>query len=257
MPGFNPVPSSIQISRMLRRPPSVSGIAFKSGIAAPKPTMRMPGLRRADGGGIPDHPLSPVIGAINTPTPGRADAHPTHVPPGSYVMPADVVSAIGEGNTAAGQQMLAKMFLPLQAQGGQQIALMGQRAPFGATGAPYGAQAPNLRSRAMKPPRPPAPYVPSPPKFPSFGTQAQTGIAAYGGVVPGEPGSQFLDRVSGAVKPGTPINISGGEFVIPPEEVKRRGRGDINRGHEILDAWVTHQRDEHIKTLKRLPGPAK
>lgn len=252
MPGFNPVPSSIQISRMLRRPPSVSGIAFKSGITAPKPTMRMPGLKRALGGGIPDHPLSPVIGAINTPTPGRADAHPTHVPPGSYVMPADVVSAIGEGNTAAGQQMLAKMFLPLQAQGGQQTTLMGQKAPFGATGAPYGAQAPDLRSRAMAPPRFPAPYVPPQPKFPSPSpTQAQ------GGVVPGEPGSQFLARVSGGVKPGTPINISGGEFVVPPDEVKRRGRGDINRGHEILDAWVTHQRDEHIKTLKRLPGPAK
>ena len=58
-------------------------------------------------------------------------------------------------------------------------------------------------------------------------------------------------------KPGTPINISGGEFVIPPDEVKRRGRGDINLGHEILDRWVNQLRAEHIKTLKQLPGPAK
>jgi hypothetical protein len=243
-PGFNPVPSSIQIGRMLRRQPPIGGIAFKSGITQhPFP------LKRADGGGIPDHPMSPVIGAINTPTPGRADAHPTHVPPGSYVMPADIVSALGEGNTAAGQKMLAKMFLPLQAQSGQQISLMGQGAPYGGTGAPYGAQMPDLRSKPMGPPRYPPPYEPTPPKFPSFGTQA------HGGTVPGPPGEEALGR-EGVGKGGTPINISGGEFVIPPAEVKRRGRGDINRGHEILDAWVNHLRAEHIKTLKKLPGPA-
>jgi hypothetical protein len=245
MPGFNPIPSSIQIGRMLRRQPSIGGIGFKSGV-----TQKPFPLKRADGGGIPDHPETPVIGAINTDTPGRADSHPTHVPPGSYVMPADIVSAIGEGNTAAGQQMLAKIFLPMEAASGQQIALMGQRAPFGATGAPYGAQMPNLKTKPMKPPRFPAPYVPTQPKFPSFGPQA------HGGVVGGEPGAQELGR-EGVGRGGTPINISGGEFVVPPDEVKRRGRGDIEHGHEILDAWVNHLRAEHIKTLKKLPGPAK
>lgn len=251
-PSFNPIPSSIQISRMLRRPPPVGGIAFKSGVTAPKPVMRMPGLRRALGGAIPDHPMTPVIGAINTPTPGRADAHPTHVPPGSYVVSAEDVAHLGDGNTAAGQSLLAKMFLPLQAQSGQQITMMGQGAPYGATGAPYGAQMPDLRTRAMPPPSYPGPYRPPQPKL-----AAQGGIIeAHGGVVPGEPGSQFLDRISGGAKPGTPINISGGEFVIPPAEVKRKGRGDINRGHEILDAWIEHLRKEHIKTLQKLPGPA-
>jgi hypothetical protein len=234
MPGFNPVPSSIQISRILRRQPPIGGIAFKSGITQhPFP------LKRATGGAIPDSPMSPVIGAINTATPGRADAHPTHVPPGSYVMPADIVSMMGEGNTAAGAAMLAKMFLPLQAQSGKQISLMAQGAPFGGTSAPFGAQMPHLATKGMRPPPSPAPYAPPQPKLPSFGASAQ------GGVVPEEP------------RPGTPINISGGEFVVPPGEVKRRGRGDINRGHEILDAWVKQLRAEHIKTLKRLPGPAK
>ena len=158
MPGFNPIPSSIQISRMLRRQPPIGGIAFKSGVTQhPFP------LKRADGGGIPDSPLSPVIGAINTTTPGRADAHPTHVPPGSYVMPADIVSMMGEGNTAAGHAMLAKMFLPLKAQSGQQITLMGQHAPYGATGAPYGAQMPPAPHGGglgiPSPPRPPVQYA--------------------------------------------------------------------------------------------------
>ena len=225
MPGFNPIPSSIQISRMLRRQPPIGGIAFKSGVSQhPFP------LKRADGGGIPDSPQSPVIGAINTATPGRADSHPTHVPPGSYVMPADIVSMMGEGNTAAGHAMLAKMFLPLKAQSGQQITLMGQHAPYGATGAPYGAQMPHLHMG-------PGMGIPSPPRPP---------VEYAGGVVQGEPS-----------KPGVPINISGGEFVVPAEEVKRRGRGNINLGHEILDRWVNQLRAEHIKTLKKLPGPAK
>ena len=245
MPGFNPIPSSIQIGRMLRRQPSIGGIGFKSGV-----TQKPFPLKRAGGGGIPDDPASPVIGAINTDTPGRADSHPTHVPPGSYVMPADIVSAIGEGNTAAGQQMLAKMFLPMEAQSGEQTALMGQGAPFGATGAPYGAQTPKLRVKPMKPPRFPAPYMPTQPKF---------GREAHGGVVPGEAGNPLLEQMGreGVGPGGTPINISGGEFVVPPTEVKRRGRGDINQGHAILDAWVNHLRAEHIKTLKKLPGPAK
>lgn len=155
-------------------------------------------------------------------------------------MPADIVSAIGEGNTAAGQQMLAKMFLPMQAQAAQQMTLMGQKAPYGGTGGPYGAQINKLRVKPMLPPPPPKPYAPPQTKPPSFGQEAQ------GGAVSGEP-----------QKPGTPINISGGEFVVPPHEVQRRGRGDINRGHEILDAWVNHLRAQHIKTLKTLPGPAK
>ena len=245
-PSFNPVPSSIQISRMLRRAPPVGGIAFKSGITQhPFP------LKRADGGGIPDHPMTPVIGAINTATPGRADAHPTHVPPGSYVMSAEDVAHIGDGNTAAGQALLAKMFLPLQAQSGGQIALMGQGAPYGGASAPYGAQIPNLRTRGMPPPRYPAPANPR-----GIGP-SQTAVQAHGGIVPGQPGSQFLERMQGGAQPATPINISGGEFVIPPDEVKRRGRGDVNRGHEILDAWVNNLRKEHIKTLQKLPGPAK
>jgi hypothetical protein len=215
---------------MLRRQPPIGGIAFKSGV-----TQRPFPLKRATGGGIPevipDDPSTPVIGGINTATPGRADAHPTHVPKGSYVMPAHIVSMMGEGNTAAGLAMLTKMFLPLKAQAGQQITMMGQHAPYGATGAPYGAQMPGLHMG-------PGVGIPSPPRAP---------VQYAGGAVPGQPDEAL----------GTPINISGGEFVIPPDEVKRRGQGNINLGHEVLDRWVNDLQAHHIKTLKRLPGPAK
>lgn len=49
-------------------------------------------------------------GPIAGPTPGRADAVPVDVPTGSYVIPADVVSALGQGNTAAGHAYLDQKF---------------------------------------------------------------------------------------------------------------------------------------------------
>lgn len=51
-------------------------------------------------------------GAITGPTPGRADAVPADVEEQSYVIPADVVSALGEGNTTAGHQVLKSLFQP-------------------------------------------------------------------------------------------------------------------------------------------------
>ena len=42
------------------------------------------------------------VGPIHSPVSGRTDHLPMHVPSGSYVIPADIVSAIGEGNTISG-----------------------------------------------------------------------------------------------------------------------------------------------------------
>jgi hypothetical protein len=49
-------------------------------------------------------------GPILSNVPGRTDAHATHVPSGSYVVPADIVSGRGQGNTLAGVQSLQKLF---------------------------------------------------------------------------------------------------------------------------------------------------
>ena len=49
-------------------------------------------------------------GPIAGPTPGRADVVPVDVPEGSYVIPADVVSAAGQGNSESGYQNLTKTF---------------------------------------------------------------------------------------------------------------------------------------------------
>lgn len=67
----------------------------------------------AKGGGLlPRKPKLPKVtkGPLISSVPGRTDQHATHVPAGSYVIPADIVSGRGEGNTLAGVEALSKLF---------------------------------------------------------------------------------------------------------------------------------------------------
>lgn len=50
------------------------------------------------------------IGPIHSTVAGRTDHLPMHVPSGSYVIPADIVSSLGEGNTMAGFRAVKMMF---------------------------------------------------------------------------------------------------------------------------------------------------
>ena len=85
-------------------------------------TMHM--LQQADGGPIPayaDGGAPPWYardamrstfrsGMLNSRVPGRTDKLPISVKANSYVIPADVVSALGEGNSMAGEHVLNAMF---------------------------------------------------------------------------------------------------------------------------------------------------
>jgi hypothetical protein len=53
--------------------------------------------------------IKPHVGPIHSPVAGRTDHLPMHVPSGSYVIPADIVSAMGEGNTMAGFKVVRQM----------------------------------------------------------------------------------------------------------------------------------------------------
>lgn len=119
-------------------------------------------------------------GPILTHGPGRTDNVDMGVTADSFVIPADVVSSLGQGNTLAGMKVLDQL--------------------FGAHGT----------------------------------------VSAKGG----------------AAKT-VPIVAAGGEYVMSPAQVARVGDGDVKRGHSILDAFVKHSRAKAIKTLKKLPGPAK
>jgi hypothetical protein len=68
--------------------------------------------KRAYGGPTPlgsTVPAKPHVGAIRSPVAGRTDHLPMHVPSGSYVIPADIVSSMGEGNTSAGFKVLDRV----------------------------------------------------------------------------------------------------------------------------------------------------
>lgn len=77
-------------------------------------------LRRADGGTamtaerMASNSLRNIqrvhAGPIISPVAGRTDHIPMNVASGSYVIPADIVSGVGQGNTAAGHQVLSHMF---------------------------------------------------------------------------------------------------------------------------------------------------
>lgn len=165
-------------------------------------------------------------GALLTPTLGRADAHKTFVPSGSYVIPADVVSGRGEGNTLAGANILHNMF-------GMQ--------PFGAgKSGPYSAGMPHIKTGR-------APKLPKPPKM-------QNIMAASGG------GKEGADEHLGEP---VPVNLSGGEVVVPPENLIATFRRifptknySLKQIHRMMDTWVMNERDKHRKTLGKLPPPA-
>ena len=69
-------------------------------------------------------------GPIHSTVAGRTDHLPMGVPSGSYVLSADVVSHLGENNTAAGFANLKRMFGGTPRGGGSQ--------PYNHEGGPYG-----------------------------------------------------------------------------------------------------------------------
>lgn len=73
------------------------------------------------------------VGPIHSVVSGRTDHLPITVPSGSYVLPADIVSAGGEGNTIAGFKVLRRTF------GGEPYKQ--SEHPYGQPGGPYGSPA--------------------------------------------------------------------------------------------------------------------
>lgn len=183
-PGFEPA--------MMNRAGGVNQI--NSNNPLPPERLRMLYPNFADGGvpeigampppGPMDESEGPMIphGPVHGPDGGRADTRPVSVPDGSFVVPADVVAALGEGNTQAGFTQLDDM----------------------------------------------------------FGT-AETMHMASGGVP----------------ERAVPIMISDGEYVISPSKVAEIGNGNLDVGHKALDKFIVQLRQQNIKKLQSLPGPAK
>lgn len=123
MPGKGRDVVSGNISEMMH-----AGYPQKQAVAASLSNARRH-PRRAEGGGIvdggadeletPGAPVSdpfsplptakPVTGLLHSAVAGRTDHLDVKVPAGAYVIPADVVSGTGEGNTLAGARILQKV----------------------------------------------------------------------------------------------------------------------------------------------------
>jgi hypothetical protein len=93
-----------------------SGRPQEQAVAIALKTAREP---RAKGGasffGAPSAPMTEKVhvGPIHSPVAGRTDHLPMHVPSGAYVIPADIISAMGEGNTMAGFKVANTIFTPV------------------------------------------------------------------------------------------------------------------------------------------------
>jgi len=158
-------------------------------------------------------------GPIRSPVAGRTDHLPMTVASGSFVIPADIISKKGEGNTEAGFKVAQELFDPM---GGYKMSrhmfssspyFQENKLPYHAGQMPYGAGATPYGARL-----------------------------AAGGSAPED---------------AHPVEIiaAGGEYVIPPRVVRAIGHGDIDYGHDILDNFVVESRKDLIKTLQKLPGP--
>jgi hypothetical protein len=92
----------------------------------------------------PDYPMGGERhmmheGPIHSPVAGRTDHLPMNVSSGSYVIPADIIGAMGEGNTMAGFKIARQMFSSKPyAQGKQPYS--DDSEPYD-EGKPYGARA--------------------------------------------------------------------------------------------------------------------
>jgi hypothetical protein len=118
--------------------PMGTGMGFASGGASPygQSSSSLP----YGAGSMPFNKIKLHTGPIHSPVAGRTDHLPMHVPAGSYVIPADVVSGFGEGNTMAGFKALNRTFgrhggKPHFAAGG--AAEDGETVPIVAAGGEY------------------------------------------------------------------------------------------------------------------------
>lgn len=64
-----------------------------------------------------------------------------------------------------------------------------------------------------------------------------------------------LHLASGGHVAKVPVQLSGGEFVLSPEQVAAWGGGDLKSGHAAIDRFILAVRKHMIKKLKSLPAP--
>lgn len=164
-------------------------------------------------------------GYLHGSTFGRADHLTTQAPGGAYVVPADVVSGLGEGNSMAGANVIQRML---------------------ETG-PYGTPLPRA-VHGRGPPqgvRPPAPYQER-----GYGYATRGGHVGHDGV--GKPVPVKFSHGEFVLTPQQVMRIARAHYGwrLPRDEA-------MKAAHELLDKWVVAKRKETAQKMLKLPGPTK
>lgn len=199
--------------------PAQPGQGYRRGGAPKRDVGGMMGMSEAEPWWSRSEARGADSGLLHGTTPGQADAIKTSAPAGSFVVPAEVVAHLGQGNTLAGSRVMEAIL----------------------NSGPGGMPMPRA-VRGSGPPRPPQ----------VSRTQEE------GGFKEGGPVQVFEAKARGGEKqkPGeTPVDLSDGEYVIAPHHVTAWGGGDHERGVRILNRWVMAKHKEHLATLKRYKGP--
>lgn len=129
MPEFNSIPT-VKLAREVQ-PIANSLAALRELPSLPAPR-ELPHLGHVKHKGL-------HTGPIHSPVAGRTDHLPAEVPNGSYVLPADIVSSMGEGNTISGFRVAKRMFEGVPYNGGA------SEMPYGQGSAPYGGHMPHAQ----------------------------------------------------------------------------------------------------------------
>ena len=169
---------------------------------------------------------------------GRNDKNNMTLGSSSYVLPADVVAGLGDGNSLAGAHVWDSILHSM----------------------PYGIAAPQTR-HGSGPPR--APSL-------SFATGAEGGVKEppiAPGVARGGSPKKADEPTGPGEEPPVDVVTADGEVIVKPRDVARIGAryspphkhanysAMLHKGNDVLDEFVKHVRGRVIRHLSSLPGP--
>lgn len=227
---------------------------------------RMQGLAT---GGTPDMDESDPMGAplpksglLHSAVAGRTDHLQVNAPAGSYVIPADIVSGEGQGNTLAGAKFILESLDKLTAPYGTAMPekprqratiphVSGGRHLAGGGGIHINPQHRGLLHENL--------HIPAGQKIPAKRLKSAEKNASPAEMkrITFAENAKKWHHADGGKTEVVPILGAGGEMLVSPEHVRAIGHGNLKLGHRVLDAWVVKRRKELVKELQKLPGPAK
>jgi hypothetical protein len=158
---------------------------------------------------------------------GRQDKNEVAVGAGSYVIPADIMAGLGDGNSLHGAKVWDTILSSM----------------------PWGIQKPQLHGKSGAPNPPHDAYL----------AQGVTGGGQQqnfedGGEVPEVPIASADGET--ILSPEDVLRI--GQFYSPPRDIEAYPESHdrmMRRAHRVLDDWIKQERGRNIKHLKSLAGP--